>query len=167
MTLMKRNYLLPHSCQRIGIGLLFATLVLFCAYFIACMTIAFDSPDADSLLSSKGLFTHYSNLTITLLLSVAIVLIAFSQEKYEDEMIESVRKSSIVSVAYVSFLLYMTIHLLRCCLNIDFINFSGDRQPFAADLMQTIGDPMVFFIFYEAVFRTRLSKLKKALKDEE
>lgn len=165
--LMKRNYLLPHVCQRIGVWLLFATLALFCTYFIACMVIAFDSPEADNVLSSNSLFTHYWHLAISLMMGVAIVLIAFSREKYEDEMIESVRKSSIVSVAYVSFLLYMGIHLLRCCFNTDYIDMSGNRVSLMADLMDTVCNPILFFIFYEIVFRTRLSKLRKALRNEE
>ena len=165
--LMKRNYLLPHVCQRIGVWLLLATLVLFCAYFIACMVIAFKAPDADNVLSSNSLFTHYWHLAISLMMGVAIVLIAFSREKYEDEMIDSVRKSSVVTVAYVLFIVYMAITLLRCCVNTDFIDMSGNTVSLTADLMDTVCNPILFFLFYEIVFRTRLAKLRKALKNEE
>ena len=160
--LMKRNYLLPHVCQRIGVWLLLATVALFCAYFIACMVIAFKAPDADI-----HLFTHCASTAFSLMMCIAVVLIAFSRERYEDEMIDSVRKSSVVTVAYVLFIVYMAITLLRCCVNTDFIDMSGNRVSLTADLMDTVCNPILFFLFYEIVFRTRLAKLKKALKNEE
>ena len=157
---MKRNYLLPHRCQRIGIWLLMATLVLFCACCIAGTT--FKSPGLDI-----DVVAHRATTVFSLMMCIAVVLITFSCEKYEDEMIDSVRKSSVVTVACILFLVYIAITMLRCCVNTDFIDHSGNTVSLTADLRDTVCNPLLFFLFYEIVFRRRLAKFTKALKNEE
>lgn len=157
---MKRNYLLPHMCQRIGIWLLSAALVLFCACCIAVTTCKSPGFDID-------VFAHRATIAYSLMMCIAVVLIAFSCEKYEDEMIDSVRKSSVVTVAYILFLVYIAITMLRCCVNTDFIDHSGNTVSLTADLRDTLCHPLLFFFYYEIVFRRRLARFRKALNNEE
>ena len=157
---MKRNYLLPHRCQRIGIGLLLAALVPFCACCIAGTTCKSPGVDID-------VFVHRASMVSGLMMCIAVVLITFSCEKYEDEMIDSVRKSSVVTVAYILFLVYIAITMLRWCFNTDFIDHSGNTVSLTADLRDTLCHPLLFFFYYEIVFRRRLAKFRKALNNEE
>ena len=159
---MKRNYLLPHVYQSIGVVLLFAAVGLFCAYFIICMVIAFKSPD-----TNINLFSHGAYIAISLMLCLGMLFTAFSCEKYEDEMIDSVRKSSVVMVAYVLFLAYLVITIIRCCVNTDYIDLTGNRVSVTEDVRDTLCNPVLFFLFYEIVFRIHLFRFRKALKNEE
>lgn len=164
---MKKNYLLPHVCQRTGKGLLLAALLLLAGHFAVCMYAAFSqTPGADAILSPASLFMRYSHNVFSFTLGAGILLTAFSCERCEDEMIASVRKDSLVSVAYIAFLLYLLLWLFRSLLSTDYI-VQGNRVSPVGDLMQTIGQPLLLFILYETVFRLRLSKLKKAMRDEE
>ena len=167
MMLMKRNYLLPHVCQHIGLCAALLAGVILIAYIVFCMYIAFRNENADEILSPSSSFTHGTYCIIHLLACIGVLLYTFSREKYEDEMIDSVRKSSVVTVAYVLFLVYIVITMLRICINTDYIDLSGKEVSLTSDLMHTISDPMIFFLVYEIVFRTRLSKLRKALRNEE
>ena len=97
----------------------------------------------------------------------------FSREKYEDEMIDAVRKSSLMCVAYVSFLVFVTIPLAPglCDIVTNLVNPSEvwhkTEWPRLDELSRTLKEPLIIFVFYEIVFRIRLAKLKKALKNEE
>lgn len=167
---MKRNYLLPHTCQRLGVWAGVAAVLFFVIYTIACQVIAFDEIKAVTMLSSRAAFTNIAYFIVNLLLCMAILLVAFSQERCEDEMIDAVRKSSVVSTAYGIFIIYILCVVASSINNLAIvfsqpINISAGRT--FSDIRDTITDPVVIFVIYETVFRTRLSRLKKALKDEE
>ena len=165
--LMKRNYLLPHVYQHIGLCAMLLSVGLLIAYIVVCMYIAFRNQNADEILSPSSSFTHGTYCVVHLLACIGILLYTFSREKYEDEMIDSVRKSAVVTAAYVLFLVYISITMLRIFVNTDFIDLSGNKVSLTKDLMDSVSDPMLFFLVYEIVFRTRLIKLRKALRDEE
>lgn len=170
---MKKNYLLPHVCQRAGVCLgLFAALMLV-VYWVVCLRVAFVSEAADAILSPSARFTNFTASAIVIILCTAVILMAFSREKYEDEMIDAVRKSSLMCVAYVSFLVFVAIPLVPglCDIVANIVNPSDVWQktewPRLDELSKTLKEPLIIFVFYEIVFRTRLARLKKALKDEE
>ncbi|MCH5329469.1 MAG: hypothetical protein J1E04_00795 [Alistipes sp.] len=170
---MKRSYLLPHIYQRIGVWMFIAAIVALICYAAVCMIIEFDATDPDMLLSKRGILVRYSNLVICIFLWISILFTAFSRERHEDEMIESVRRKSVVNVAYTVFLIYLFIVLFGIisdtyfgpvptyARNVCLLDFASIK-----DFMHTITDPTILFLFYEAVFRTRLARLKKALKNE-
>ena len=164
---MKRNYLLPHCCQSAG---LWIGMAAFAAIF------------ALKALPSWGIFVTSSELSpasgylytlLNLLVCVAVLLITFSEERCEDEMIDAVRKSSITTVAYTVFMIFTVVSILWYLDDI-YLNL---RQPCATwrqvnsnrmrELLNFVKDPFVIFVFYQCVFRVRLYKLKKALRNEE
>ena len=165
--LMKRNYLLPHAFQRIGVALGLTVAVLLVVYCAACFFIAFDSPEADSILSSEGRFTNTAAFIVNTLLCLCIFLMGFSYEECEDEMIDAVRKSSVVSTAYGVFIIYLWCVMAGNMANFIMPALNLENNEIIKDLKETITDPVIIFVIYELVFRTRLSKLRKALRDEE
>ena len=124
--LMKRNYLLPHVYQPIGLCAIGLSVVILFTYIVVCMYIAFRNQNADEILSPSSSFTHGTYCIIHMLACIGVLLYTFSCEKYEDEMIDSVRKSAVVTAAYVLFLVYIAITMLRICINTDFIDLSGN-----------------------------------------
>ena len=171
--LMKRNYLLPNVCQRVGVCLGIVAALMLVVYWIVCLKVAFVSENADAILSPSARFTNFSASVIVIMLCTAVILMAFSREKYEDEMIDAVRKSSLMCVAYVSFLVFVTIPLVPglCDIVTNLVNPSDvwhkTEWPRLDELSRTLKEPLIIFVFYEIVFRIRLAKLKKALKNEE
>ena len=163
---MKRtNYLLPHLCQWVGVWLglaAWAAIILF-------KVLAPGWVAEESLLPAGG----YLYTILAMMMCVAVLLITFSEEKYEDEMIVAVRKSTITTVAYAVFMVFVVASIVwyadDICLNL--------RQPadtwnqvnskWLRDILNLVKDPFVIFVFYQAVFRTRLPRLKKALTNEE
>ena len=165
---MKRNYLLPHICQRAGLWLGVAAFVaiVICKVLSAKGVIV----NTATALSAAG---GYIYTLLAMLMCVAVLLITFSKERCEDEMIDAVRKSSVTSVAYTVFLIFTVVSILwymgDLCFNLRHADsvWHQTESNRLRELMNFIKDPFVIFVFYQAVFRIRLSKLKKALKDEE
>ena len=164
MLLMKRNlYLLPHGCRRIGVGMLLAIPVVLLAYFVIFHFMDFDLPGH---LETGRLINKCTNTVASALLLGGIVLVVFSCEKSEDEMIDAIRRSSVVTVAYVFFLLFMAVNLF--CLFFPRYYFDPqEHRSLTAGFWTTAAHPFLFFLYYEAVFRFRLAKLKRELRHEE
>ena len=163
---MKTNYLLPHSYQRIGLWALYSAIALFVIYFFACLTIAF-SDHADTLLRPDSMFVNSIYFANAILICIGLMLIAFSMEKHEDEMIAAIRKDSVATAAYVIFLFYMTVTIASQIL--EFRNFSLgiDDSSSLSGLTQTIVQPIIIFAIYEIIFRIKLAKSKRGLEHEE
>lgn len=163
---MKKNYLLPHIYQNIGLCAMFLSVFVLVAYIAVCMYVAFECDDADSILSRTSRLTNGTYNLIHALVCIGVILFTFSREKYEDEMIDAVRKTSVVRAAYAVFMFYMAVMLLGCiaglATGVDF-----DENELLSDLRECAEDPMIMFLFYEAFFRFKLAKLRKALRDEE
>ena len=168
---MKRTYLLPHVCQRIGVWLgvttgavMFLTLGLSLAGILSSGT---EVPD--------GGLSHASGCVSMLfrqLLIAAVLLITFSCEREEDEMIADVRKRAITHTAYAVFLLHIVTALLwnGCEMLHNLLHPAPLWQEYPIELFRQLAlatkDPLVVFLIYQAVLRTRLANLKKALKNE-
>lgn len=164
MLLMKRNlYLLPHGCRRIGVGMLLAIPVVLLAYFVICR---FMDSDLPGHLETARAFNRWTNFVASALLLVGILLVVFSCEKSEDEMIDAIRRSSVVTVAYVFFLLFMAVNLF-CLIFPRYYFDPQEHRSLTAGFWTTAAHPFLFFLYYEAVFRFRLAKLKRELRYEE
>ena len=165
---MKRCYLLPHSCQVTGVwlGVAAAAAVVIFKVLTACGVVEVSTYEV-------SIVGGYLYTTLAMLLCTAVLLITFSRERCEDEMIDAVRKSSVTSVAYAVFLIFTVVSILwymgDLCFNLRHADsvWHQTESNRLRELMNFIKDPFVIFLFYQAVFRVRLSKLKKALRDEE
>ena len=164
---MKKSYLLPHAYRRAGVWALISAALVLAAYVTVCMVVAFRCENADALLSRTSLLTIGAyNLTYALV-CVGIVLFAFSRERFEDEMIDAVRRSSVVRAAYTVFLFYMTVMLAGCVVDFVSAGVGGDGFATVENILKSVEDPMVMFLFYQLFFRVKLAKLRRALNNEE
>lgn len=164
LLLMKRKlYLLPHGCRRIGVGMLLAIPVVLLAYFVICHFMTFNLPGH---LEAGRIINKCTNTVASALLLGGILLVVFSREKSEDEMIDAIRRSSVVTVAYVFFLLFMAVNLF-CLIFPQYYFNPQEHRSLTGGFLATAAHPFLFFLYYEAVFRFRLAKLKGEMRHEE
>jgi len=91
-------------------------------------------------------------------------LVAFSEEKQEDELISEIRSSSITMVAAVLFALLVLFSLLAALSQTFRLNILTDRSYM---VMHWLSNILFAFFLYVIVFRIRLFILKRRLKNEE
>jgi len=87
--------------------------------------------------------------------------VAFSKEKIEDELIQSIRYTSIVITAYLGFLLFIIILIVYA------FNQSFDFLPRTLFTYLRLVNPITMFILYVLIFRARLFTSKRGIKNEE
>lgn len=168
---MKRTYLLPHVCQRIGVWLGMTTFAaaLLTAGLSSAGILSSGTEVPDGGLSHAG---GCISMLFRQLLIAAVLLITFSCEREEDEMIADVRKRAITHTAYAVFLLHIVTALLwnGCEMIHNLLHPASLWQEYPIELFRQLAlatkDPLVVFLLYQAVLRTRLAKLKQALKNE-
>jgi hypothetical protein len=145
-----KNYLLPHNFQKIGWGLFIIAFSLLLA--------------SNYVLDSLKVFNKSNNYLPGIIMYIFILFsmyfIAFSKEKVEDELIQSVRYSSIVFAVLTGFISY-TVILIIFAFN-KAINF----LPYTTIIFMIV-NPITLFILYVLIFRTRLFMFKKGLKNAE
>ena len=149
---MKTNFfLLPHYFQKIGWG-----LFLFSFIFLVGSMYAFNTL---KLFSQNN--SHYTTLLLYIILLLSALFVAFSKEKIEDELIQSIRYTSIVITAYLGFLLFIIILIVYA------FNQSFDFLPRTLFTYLRLVNPITMFILYVLIFRARLFTSKRGIKNEE
>lgn len=93
-----KTYLFPHLCQKIGWWFVGASL------FIGLAMVALESVD---ITVTVGTLYRTMMSVLVFLLHVAMLLICLSQEKEEDEYIQSVRARSVFIVVIFGFVVKM------------------------------------------------------------
>jgi hypothetical protein len=145
-----KNYLLPHNFQKIGWGIFIISFILLLASNYASDTLKLFNKNNNYLPGFiLYIFTMFS-----------MYFVAFSREKIEDELIQSVRYSSIVFTVLTGFISY-TIILIIFAFN-KAINF----LPYTTIIFMIV-NPITLFILYVLIFRTRLFMFKRGLKNAE
>lgn len=146
-----KSYLLPHYFQKIGWGLFFFSFIFLFGSMYAFNTL--------KLFSQNN--SHYATLLLYIILLFSALFVAFSKEKIEDELIQSIRYTSVVITAYTGFLLY-TIILIVYAFN---QSFAFLPRTLSSYLM--LVNPITLFILYVLIFRARLFTSKREMKNEE
>ncbi|WP_194850080.1 hypothetical protein [Nonlabens antarcticus] len=156
---MKSIYLFPHTFKKIGLFLFlpcFMLLILFQFYDSpSFMEFTIWTPITDDFLTKTNP-THWikNNLTDEILSITAIIgglFIAFSKEKQEDELINEVRKSSLIWAVYVNYGFYILMTIL--VYGFDFLNV----------LLLNVFTLLIVFIVR---FEWYKNKLKSSMDDE-
>jgi hypothetical protein len=145
-----KNYLLPHNFQKIGWGIFIFSFILLLA-----LEYVFDT---------LKLFNQNNNYLPGLILYIIIMFsmyfVAFSKEKIEDELIQSVRYSSIVFTVLAGFISYIIVLIIFA------FNKSINFLPYTTTIFMIV-NPITLFILYVLIFRTRLFIFKRGLKNAE
>ena len=146
-----KSYLLPHYFQKIGWGLFFFSFIFLFGSMYAFNTL--------KLFSQNN--SHYATLLLYIILLFSALFVAFSKEKIEDELIQSIRYASIVVTSYAGFLLYIILLLVYT------FNQSFDFLPRTLSSYLILVNPITLFILYVPIFRARLFNSKRGMKNEE
>lgn len=114
MTSMKATNLLPHKVKRIG------WIILLPCVILGIMVIYFDFeiPGFEVIIPYKGFLsddfidTNLTDELISILNIVALTMIAFSEEKIEDEWVSKIRLESLQWSVYANYILLVLAILL-------------------------------------------------------
>lgn len=145
-----KNYLLPHNFQKIGWGLFIVVFLLLLA----------SNYVFDSLKGFNKSNNYLPGFILYIVTMFSMYFVAFSKEKIDDELIQSVRYSSIVFTVLAGFISY-TVILIIVAFN-KAINF----LPYTTIIFMIV-NPITLFILYVLIFRTRLFMFKRGLKNAE
>ena len=145
----QKSYLLPHSYQRVGWALLICVPIL-----LGLVPWVFND--------LKLIPQHYSRFG-TLVLEIVAALSAFfvglSEEKQEDEFIQSIRLRSIANTAWICFTLMILLILAECV--------CGAFRVSMLPVHRMFGSIIFAFFVYIVIFRYRLFKYRKEASHEE
>ena len=110
---MKLNYLFPHAYKRIGLTLLIPLMIF--GWFVINFDFEPEFLDlkvpaifVDEIFGEKFLFGMTENNVLNEIIGVALIIcflmVAFSKEKQEDELIEKIRLDSLVWATYANYI---------------------------------------------------------------
>lgn len=175
------KYLLPHTAMVVGLWMIPATLIVMASIaFWMGLTIGYAGLDQHVM----SRFIPMIGTAGSVLFTAAMFLIAFSREKYEDEMIDDIRIKSIAISVTLTFLIFIAGDLflsIREYYSIDF-SFVDDLTP-GQSMSQAIDEqcsatsstrliflnlvtPAMLFLYYEIIFRIKLFLVNRGLRDE-
>lgn len=158
---MKLNYLFPHRFKRIG------TMILIPLVLLGLFVVNYDVEPkifditvpaifVDEIIGEKFVFgmteNNILNEIIGILLIVSFLMVAFSKEKQEDELIAKIRLESLVWATYVNYGV-----LLFSMMFIYGMSF----------LWVMIFNMFTILLFFIIRFNWQVRKLNKALSHEE
>ena len=158
---MKLNYLFPHRFKRIGIMMLIP--FIFLGWYVVNYDIEPEIFDlsvpalfVDEIFGEKFIFgmteNNVLNEIIGIVLIIAFLMVAFSKEKQEDELIAKIRLESLVWATYVNYAV-----LLISMIFIFGISF----------LWVMIFNMFTILLFFIIRFNWQVKKLNKQLVHEE
>lgn len=106
---MKATNLFPHKVRRLGWILLLPSLILgFMVMYFEFQIPGFEIiiPYSDSVLNSnKPVPNNLTNEIVSIIVMVSLALIAFSEEKQEDEWVSKIRLESLQWSVYANYIL--------------------------------------------------------------
>lgn len=158
---MKLNYLFPHRFKRIGLMILipFILLGLYVVnYDVEPEIFDFNVPAVfvDEIIGDKFVFgmteNNILNEIVGVVLILSFLLVAFSKEAQEDELIAKIRLESLVWATYVNYAV-----LLFSMLFIFGMSF----------LWVMIFNMFTILLFFIVRFNWQVKKLNKTMTDEE
>jgi hypothetical protein len=147
----RKHYLLPHSFQRFGWALLIACPILF----------------GFSLLLFNGLklipksYSQFGTLAIYLAAAFSALFVGLSEEKQEDEFIQSLRLRSVAQTAYICFVL-----MILSAIIVD-VRAAFRLSTVALPWYRMFNSLIFAFFVYIIIFRFRLFKYRKEASHEE
>ena len=148
-----KHYLLPHSFQRIGWALLIACPILF-----GIILLLFNG-----LRLIPQSYSQFGTLALYLTAAFAALFVGLSEEKQEDEFIQSLRLRSIAQTAYICFVLM----ILSAILVDTLVAFRVQNRSAFFSFYQLFNSIIFAFFVYIVIFRYRLFKYRKEASHEE
>jgi hypothetical protein len=149
----KTSYLLPHSFQHIGWGLLIACPVL----------LVLNLWIFNGLKLIPQSYSQFGTLVLYITAALSALFVGLSEEKQEDEFIQTLRLRSIANTAWICFIL-----MIVSALAIDVCQaFKSRGTLLLLPFYKTFNSIIFAFFLYIALFRFRLFKYRKEACHEE
>ena len=149
----KTSYLLPHSFQRIGWALLISLPVLFglMLWFFNGLKLIPQS------------YSQFGTLVLYIVAALSALFVGLSEEKQEDEFIQTLRMRSVANTAWLCFILTIISFLVG-----EF--FQAFRLPGRTNIWYNylmFNNILFAFFIYIVIFRLRLYKYRKESSQED
>ena len=154
-----RTYMLPHSFRKYGYGLLVASVLSFALGLLM----------ANVWEIIPQTYTRFISMVMYLLFFLGIFMVVMTEEKEEDEMIDSIRRRSIATTAFIAFGFFMVINLVMAFLH----GFrSLQSMSFVSSLVTVLtGTGLTsvntYIILYLIIFRISIWKMRKQCKEDQ
>lgn len=148
----KIKYLFPHSFLYLGWGLFAFAWIFFFASLYVFNTLRLISQN----------YNHYSTFILMIIFYLSALFVALSKEKQEDEYIMRERANSIVLVGYVYLVLFVFLGILQ---SLNTLWHFLDIQSYYK--LKLLGTPFLMFVLYVAIFRIKMFRLRRALRNAE
>ena len=154
-----RTYMLPHSFRKYGYGLLVASVLSFALGLLM----------ANVWEIIPQTHTRFISMVMCLLFFLGIFTVVMTEEKEEDEMIDSIRRRSIAVTAFIAFGFFMVINLVMAFLH----GFrSLQSMSFVSSLVTVLtGTGLTsvntYIILYLIIFRISILKMRRQYREDQ
>ncbi len=155
---MKKNYLLPHSFRKYGCWLVVASIL---ALLLGLLL-------ANVLEVIPQTHTRFISMVMYLLFFLGVFAIVMTEEEDEDEMIDSIRRWSIATTAFIAFGCFMVINIVMAFLH----GFrSLQSMSFVSSLVTVLtGTGLTsvntYVILYLIIFRISIWKMRRQCRED-
>ena len=154
-----KTYMLPYRFRKCGYGLIIAS-VLSLVLGLLMANVWEIIPQAH---------TRFISMVMYLLFFLGIFLIVMTEEKEEDEMIDSIRRRSIAVTAFIAFGFFMVINLVMAFLH-------GFRSLQSMSLVTSLVTVLTgtgltsvntYIILYLIIFRISILKMRRQYREDQ
>ena len=154
-----KTYMLPYRFRNWGYGLIIASVL--------SLVLGLLMANVWEIIPQTH--TRFISMVMYLLFFLGIFVIVMTEEKDEDEMIDSVRRRSIAATAFIAFGFFMVINLVMAFLH----GFrSLQSMSFVSSLVTVLtGTGLTsvntYIILYLIIFRISIWKMRKQCKEDQ
>ena len=154
-----KTYMLPYRFRKCGYGLIIASVLSFVLGLLM----------ANVWEIIPQTHTRFISMVMYLLFFLGIFMIVMTEEKDEDEMIDSIRRRSIATTAFIAFGFFMVINLVMAFLH-------GFRSLQSMELVSSLMTVMTgtlltsintYVILYLIIFRISLWRMRRQCKEDQ
>ena len=151
--------MLPHSFRKYGYGLLVASVLSFALGLLM----------ANVWEIIPQTHTRFISMVMYLLFFLGIFMVVMTEEKEEDEMIDSIRRRSIAVTAFIAFGFFMVINFVMAFLH----GFrSLQSMSFVTSLVTVLtGTGLTsvntYIILYLIIFRISILKMRRQYREDQ
>ena len=151
--------MLPHSFRKYGYGLLVASVLSFALGLLM----------ANVWEIIPQTHTRFISMVMYLLFFLGIFTVVMTEEKEEDEMIDSIRRRSIAVTAFIAFGFFMVINLVMAFLH-------GFRSLQSMSLVTSLVTVLTgtgltsvntYIILYLIIFRISILKMRRQYREDQ
>ena len=154
-----KTYMLPYRFRKCGYGLIIASVL--------SLVLGLLMANVWEIIPQTH--TRFISMVMYLLFFLGIFVIVMTEEKDEDEMIDSIRRRSIAATAFIAFGFFMVINLVMAFLH-------GFRSLQSMSFMSSLVTVLTgtgltsvntYIILYLIIFRISIWKMRKQCKEDQ